>query len=173
MKTNTTGAALYVGTYSKYNSGSLKGAWLNLEDYSGREDFLAACVALHDDEIDPEIMFQDSSDLPGCWYSESSAPPEIVWEWMALDDYERDAFALYANHVGGDTSIDTFRDAYAGTADSEADFAETTATDLGDIPENLPSYIVIDWQATWDCNLRHDYFSDTDSAGNLHFFRHI
>ena len=28
---------LYVGTYAKYNSGSLAGDWLNLDDYSNKD----------------------------------------------------------------------------------------------------------------------------------------
>ena len=32
-------ARVYVGTYGKYNNGSLFGAWLDLSDYSDKEDF--------------------------------------------------------------------------------------------------------------------------------------
>ena len=34
---------IYVGTYNAYNEGSLKGAWLDLEDYDDQDDFLRAC----------------------------------------------------------------------------------------------------------------------------------
>ena len=36
-------ARVYVGTYGKYNNGSLFGAWLDLSDYSDKEDFYEAC----------------------------------------------------------------------------------------------------------------------------------
>ena len=68
---------LYVGTYAKYNSGSIEGEWLDLEDYSDRASFLDACRVLQSDEADPEIMFQDFDNIPRCWYSESSAPAAI------------------------------------------------------------------------------------------------
>ena len=29
---------VYVGTYAKYNSGSIEGAWLDCEDYSSKMD---------------------------------------------------------------------------------------------------------------------------------------
>lgn len=164
---------LYVGTYAKYNSGSIAGQWLDLEDYSSTDEFMEAAASVHSDESDPELMFQDFEGFPRCWYSESGAPPEIIWEWLELDENERLAFAVYADHLGGDVSIDDFRDAYAGQWDSGADFAEQTAIDCGEIPENLPSWIVIDWEATWNCNLRYDYFTGTDSEGNEHFFRNI
>jgi antirestriction protein len=170
MKT-TNDAAVYVGTYSKYNNGDLTGEWLNLEDYADREDFLTACRELHKDEADPELMFQDFQGFPRCWYSESSAPGEIVWEWLELSESERAAFGVYAEHMGGEVTIDDFRDAYSGTSDSEADFAEQIAEEGGEIPKDLPSWIVIDWQASWNCGLRFDYWCERDDDGNLHFFR--
>lgn len=70
---------LYVGTYAKYNAGSIGGAWIDLDKYKGADDFIAACRRLHKDEADPELMFQDVETDPGCdWqeglYSESAVP---------------------------------------------------------------------------------------------------
>ena len=47
-------ARIYVGTYAQYNNGSLFGEWLDLSDYSDKDDFLEACAELHKDEQDPE-----------------------------------------------------------------------------------------------------------------------
>ena len=173
MSTQTTSPALYVGTYAKYNAGSLGGAWLKLDDYSDRSEFLAACAELHADESDRELMFQDCEGFPACWYSECSAPPDMLWEWLALDADERLAFEAYASTKGRDdtVTIDDFRDTYAGTADSPAAFAERTAEECDQLPNDLPSWIMIDWAASWSCNLRHDYDTGTDSEGTLHFFR--
>lgn len=165
---------IYVGTYAKYNAGSLKGAWLNLSDYTNRDAFLEACAELHADEADPEFMFQDFEGFPRAWYCESSAPPDALWEeWLDLSESEQAAFSLFVDHHGADSTLDDFRDAYQGTWDSEADFSEHTATECGEIPKDLPAWIVIDWQASWDCNLRHDYWSERDGDGNLHIFRRI
>jgi antirestriction protein len=168
--TNTLSASprLYVGTYAKYNSGSIKGAWLSLEDYADRAAFLEACAELHADEVDPEIMFQDFEGFPS-WYSESSAPADILWEWLELDENEREAFGGYADNFGGDASIEDFRDAYRGQWESGAAFAENTAEECGEVPQNLPAWIVIDWEASWNCNLRHDYFTADGSEG-IHIF---
>lgn len=78
---------LYVGTYAKYNSGSLFGSWLDLDKYANAEEFEAACRRLHSDERDPEFMFQDVEIDPGCdWqeglYSESSISREY-WSLKA------------------------------------------------------------------------------------------
>ncbi len=174
IATNTyTNARLYVGTYAKYNAGSLAGAWLDLGEFPDRDSFLDACAELHKDENDPELMFQAFDGFPRAWYCESSAPADILWEWLELGDDEREAFGLYADHMGGDVTVDDFRDAYQGTADSPADFAERTAEGCGDIPKDLPAWIVIDWEASWNCNLRHDYFTERGESGQLHFFRSI
>lgn len=57
-------ARVYVGTYGKYNGGSIKGAWLNLDDYNTYGDFLKKCGEVHKDERDPEFMIQDTEDFP-------------------------------------------------------------------------------------------------------------
>ena len=36
-------AKIYVGTYRKYNEGSLFGKWLTLSDYSDKDEFYEAC----------------------------------------------------------------------------------------------------------------------------------
>lgn len=73
------GARVYVGTYGKYSRGSIEGAWLTLKDYANKGEFLAACRALHKDERDPELMFQDWENVPSWMISESGIDAE-VWE---------------------------------------------------------------------------------------------
>lgn len=171
MKTSTTEARIYVGTYAKYNSGSIAGQWLDLSDYSDRESFLEACREIHSDEEDPELMFQDFEGFPRCWYSESSAPDDILWEWLELDENEQEAFGLYADNIGGDCSIDDFRNAYQGTEDSEADFCENMAEECGAVSADNAKWIVIDWEATWNCSISYEFFCERGESGELHFFR--
>lgn len=66
---------VYVGTYWKYNNGSLKGGWVSLSECKDYKEFLSKCRALHRGERDPEYMIQDSEDFPdglncGEWLSE-------------------------------------------------------------------------------------------------------
>ena len=69
--------SLYVGTYAKYNDGSIFGKWLNLSDYSDSSEFFEACKELHKDEEDPEYMFQDHENVPSHLYSECMGEKEI------------------------------------------------------------------------------------------------
>jgi len=90
---------VYVGTYAKYNDGSLKGKWLNLNDYADHEEFMEACRDLHKDENDPEIMFQDYEGFPDGYYNESSVSAKL-WDWLELDDEEKLVVEAYQNEVG-------------------------------------------------------------------------
>ena len=53
---NLSEARIYVGTYAKYNNGSIYGKWLDLSDYSDKEEFYEACHELHGDEPDAEFI---------------------------------------------------------------------------------------------------------------------
>lgn len=55
---------VYVGTYRKYNNGSLAGGWIDLADCEDYKQFLAKCKALHKNEHDPEFMIQDFEGFP-------------------------------------------------------------------------------------------------------------
>ena len=83
-------AQLYVGTYRKYNEGSIFGKWMTLSEYDNKEEFLAACHELHKDEDDPEFMFQDYDELPECFYCESYISPKF-WDLLeATNDMSED-----------------------------------------------------------------------------------
>lgn len=157
-------ARIYVGTYAKYNAGSIKGAWLNLEDYADRDDFLEACAKLHADEDDPELMFQDFEGFPRGFYNESSAPPDELWDWLELDDDDRELLAVYQEHVDESGDIDRAREAFAGKADSEADWAAEWLEETGGlegVPEHLRNYI--DFES---------YARDARIGGDVIFARH-
>jgi len=154
---------IYVGTYAKYNNGSIKGQWLDLEDYSDKDAFLEACRELHKDESDPEFMFQDYEGFPRSFYSESNVP-ETLWDWIALDDDDRELLAVYQDNVNSDADIDEAREAFAGKFDSEADWAAQFLEDtdgLRGVPEHLRNYI--DFEA---------YGRDARIGGDMTFVRH-
>lgn len=164
---------LYVGTYAKYNSGSIQGEWVDLTDFSDAESFLEYCKELHSDEEDPEFMFQDYENFPESYYSESMSESELdtLFEFINLDDDDKKMLEMYIDATGyADATLSDAQDKFMGTADSGADFAERMAEDYGEIPKDMPSWICIDWEASWNCNLRHDYNYTTDEDGTMYFF---
>lgn len=134
---------VYVGTYAKYNAGDLTGAWLDLDDYSDKDEFLAACAELHKDEDDPELMFQDHEGIPSAFYGESYIA-DGLWDWIALDEHDRELLAVYTSEIDTDGTIETACDAFLGKYDSAEDWAaewlKETGT-LSEVPESLRNYI--------------------------------
>lgn len=55
---------VYVGTYAKYNAGSIAGMWIDLSKCDTYADFLSACKKAHKNERDPEFMIQDCEGFP-------------------------------------------------------------------------------------------------------------
>ena len=72
-----------------------------------------------------------------------------------VSDYGRGLVDEYIEYYFLD-AIDHFEDAYSGEYESGAEFAEQMVADMGYINNNIPSWVEIDWQATWD-NLSDDY----------------
>lgn len=164
-------AQVYVGTYAKYNTGSIQGAWLNLEDYSDREAFYLACAELHKDEADPELMFQDHEDIPDGMIGESWISPD-VWEWLELSEHEQKVVQAYRQGVSADSTIEQALEAYAGTANSEEDYAQNYAEEIGALDENArwPNNC-IDWERA-----ARDLFMDLSGVytdGTLYVFNNF
>lgn len=128
-------AQIYVGTYAKYNNGSINGAWLKLEDYADAEEFHQACLELHKDEEDPELMFQDYEGFPRAFYGECSLSPAL-WDWLELSDDDRELLEAF-QEVRGDTSatLEDAQDACFGKYESVLAFAEEYIESTGMLSE--------------------------------------
>ena len=83
---------------------------------------------------------------------------------QAIDQYDEEVVESFLEIFDID-SIGSLSDAYMGQYDSGAEFAQSIAEDCGDVPRNMPSWIEIDWKASWD-NLNYDY---TEGSGG-HIF---
>jgi len=142
---------LYIGTYKKYNEGSLFGDWLDLENYSNKDEFLEACRELHKDEDDPELMFQDKEDIPDTLYSESYIDAKI-WEVLELEDYEQEAVLAYWSSEDGE--IQDILDRYITTCNSFEEYAAEIADECFELPESIQPYF--DYKA-FARDLEHDY----------------
>ena len=55
------------------------------------------------------------------------------------------------------STIEHFEDMFQGQYSSGAEFAEMIASDCGYVSRDMPSWIEIDWQKTWDNALSYDY----------------
>lgn len=157
--------SVYCGTFGKYNSGSLDGAWVDLSDFDTFEDFMQHIRELHADEEDPEFMFQDidnATDIP--FRGEPGLGDiERFMQFLQLEEYERDILEGYASIHGLSADIEEqlqeALDHYRGTYDSMADYAEEITRECNDIPEWLDCYI--DWE-----RMARDFNMDHTQAAN-------
>lgn len=118
--------AVYVGTYHKYNSGSLFGMWVDISSFYCYSDFLDFCKAVHSDEKDPELMFQDYQNFPDKWYYESGFS-ESFDKILQFADYDnKDVALIWIDEMGHD-DLDDIDFAYQGQYNSKIDFAEEIA----------------------------------------------
>ena len=130
--------ALYCGTYGKYNSGNLSGMWVDLSTFDDYEEFINFCKAIHADEEDPELMYQDYENMPGSLYHESMGEKEFnkIEEYCELcDDYSVEAVDDFLEWDSTE-DLDNMHDAYVGVYDSREDFAREIVSDCYDI-ENI------------------------------------
>jgi antirestriction protein len=156
--------SIYVGTYKKYNEGSLFGEWLNLSDYLDYEELLEAMKELHQDEHDPEFMFQD---YENCSFfeklgliNESFLSAEIYKISQQIDNscYDIEIFEAYVDCIGKldfQCIYNNVMNYYIGEYSDDETFAQYILKES--IPESLSNYIYVDWEAT-SRNLMYDYF---------------
>jgi len=152
---------IYVGTYEKYNNGSIAGAWVDIEDMTEQE-FAEAIEELHSDEEDPEYMFQDY-EVPEAFQnlvSEHGIDDEFwhIKDWYnEQSETQQEAFDAFVN-LGNDPDPVRFEDAYLGQYDSEAEFCEQLYDETGQL-ENIDQTLLncIDWDMVWSSTLTYEF----------------
>ena len=141
--------SVYCGTYGKYNDGNLYGQWIDLTTFDSYDDFADYCRALHADEEDPELMFQDYENFPREFYDECLSRKDFdrIREYIELYEDNKDKEAVDAwLSICSPSDMGSFSDAYQGKWDSEEDFAEYIFNEcycdsLRHMPDNIRNYI--------------------------------
>lgn len=140
-------AAIYVGTYKKYNEGNLEGKWMNLSDYSDKDEFIEACKKLHEDEEDPEFMFQAHENIPEAFISESWLSEKFFEVRDEMDATDEEAFITWLDYYSHDITqkdiddlVKQFKDELIGQYDSEENFAEECVAQMGDLSDFAERY---------------------------------
>ncbi len=136
---NNENPAVYCGT----NNGSINGLWIDLTTFADYDDFIDFCKAVHSDESDPELMFQDFEYFPREYYSESCMDRETFDKIQAYADlcerYSREAVTEY---IDCGFELEDFEDRYQGAYDSEEDYAREIVDQCYDLEKmgNLACY---------------------------------
>lgn len=145
MNTILNKVSVYVGTYKKYNEGSIFGEWFTLGDYESYEEFIQACRELHEDEEEPILMFQDvecPSELKR-FISESDIDECL----FLLEDVEEDEdyVIAYIEHTEDikQCFIDEARNEYIGEFENYEELGRYFVEEIYamEIPKGLEYYI--------------------------------
>ena len=120
-------------------------------------DIVRACGYEIDGKLNYTKFYVELLDAKGLL--NKTPEPEISEEYQGIYDelcekYGEDAVEAFLT-IWEESDLKHFGDAYQGHYQSEADFAEQTTTDCYAL--DIPVFVVIDWQATWDQGLRYDY----------------
>ena len=95
-----------------------------------------------------------------CDFIENHSEEEFVDHYETynrlVDDYGQLVVDEFIEEFDVST-IENFEDMYQGQYNSGGDFAEQIATDCGYVTRELPHWIEIDWEKTWDKSLSYDY----------------
>ena len=127
---------IYCGTYSKYSREKAScGLWIDLSTFSDYDDFITFCQAIHADEAEPELMYQDFEGFPREYYNESGFDEDdfnAIREYSELcEKYCPDAVDAFIDW--GCEELEHFEDCYVGEYDSEEDFAREIVNDCYDL----------------------------------------
>lgn len=155
---------MYAASLSDYNAGRLHGAWIDLEGKTADEiqeeinDMLAESREL----VAEEWAAHDWEDMPADHFGEYPNLEDVA-EFVAVveaNDYLEDAAEVVGVFVELGHSATDFEDYFHGVWDSERDYAQQYAKDIGAVPESYTwPTSCIDWeQATWEL------FMDLQSA---------
>ena len=163
--------SVYVGTYAKYNDGSLRGLWIDLSSFNDYDEFINFCKAIHADEEDPELMAQDFEGFPREWYTEGFMSEDDFDNILEYSDMcDKHGVDAVDDYMEFNDSLDNFEEAYCGEWDSEEDFARHIVEECYNLEKMMGSLAnYFDYEA-----FARDLFNwDYNMGTNGHVFRRI
>lgn len=122
-------------------------------------DIVRACGYEIDGKLHFTQYYTELLNVKGLLNNDTTEDNEVSEEHQELyqklcDSYTQDAVDAFLE-LYDENDLESFEDAYQGCYESEADFAEQFTTDVYGF--DAPAFLVIDWEATWNCNLRYDF----------------
>jgi antirestriction protein len=122
-------------------------------------DIVRACGYECDAKLKYTEFYTELLTVKGILNNDTLENDEISEEYQEVytklcGDYGKDAVDAFLELYSED-DLESFEEAYQGRYDDEESFAEEFTTDV--LGVDIPQHIVVDWEATWNCNLRYDF----------------
>jgi len=181
-------AKVWVGCLGCYNGGTLVGEWFDaagapveMAEFNQSVTMSQRVYQDHVIETHEELWVMDFEGFGG-WLKGECSPMEAqriagVIADIESDHVDPDAVAAWASNLGETVEEwadvrDDFNESYQGEWDSDEDFAQNLAEDLGAVdPDATWPNDCIDWErATRELFM--DYWSER-SEGGVHVFRNV
>ena len=134
-------------------------------------EIVRACGYERDGKLKYTEFYTELLTVKGLINNDTLEENEISEEYQEVytklcGDYGKDAVDAFLELYSED-DLESFEEAYQGRYDSEAAFAEEFTTDIYGF--DAPSFVVVDWDATWDHNLRYDFDFEDGFVFNKNF----
>ena len=173
-ETLTTHLKAYVGTYHKYNCGSIDGAWVDLTEFANEDEFWSYCKELHKDEPDPEFMIQDFEceaffDGMISEYGIDAKIWDVLPQYEALENWEQEGVSAYLDAfvvTDREEALNEWQDHFC-TCDLD-EYAQEVV-DSWDLPNNVEMYI--DFEKL-ERDLSFDLLLGTCNNNTYYFYSH-
>ena len=155
---------IYVASLAAYNSGTLHGAWIDLDDCTDVDDIQTAVAAMlaDDPHHGEEWAIHDHEGFEGITINEYESFDNVLMHSQMLAE-RGPAWAAFVGYVGAQSATaEGFEDAAMGEYSSGADFAQGMAEDCGDLdgmPEMYANHI--DWEQVWENEFPNHTFVET------------
>jgi antirestriction protein len=122
-------------------------------------DIVRACGYECDAKLKYTEFYTELLTVKGILNNDNLENDEISEEYHEVytklcGDYGKDAVDAFLELYSED-DLESFEEAYQGRYDDEQSFAEEFTIDV--LGVDIPQHIVVDWEATWNCNLRYDF----------------
>lgn len=122
-------------------------------------DIVRACGYERDGKLKYSEFYTELQTVKGLLNNDTLEVYEISEEYQEeyqklCDSYGKDAVNAFLE-LHDESLLEYFEEAYNGRYDSESDFAEQFTTDVYGF--DAPSFVVVDWDETWNTNLRYDF----------------
>ena len=122
-------------------------------------EIVRACGYEIDGKLQYTQFYTELLTVKGLLNNDTPEENEISEEYQEkyqelCETHGEDAVSAFLELYSED-DLESFEEAYYGRYDDEATFAEEFTCDV--LGFDIPQYIVVDWEATWNCNLRYDF----------------
>ena len=170
MSTDTN-PRIYVACLASYNAGKLHGAWIDLDgkDLADVREEIADMLRESPEPLAEEWAIHDTDNFHGIDVGEYPDLDSVI-EHAAMLAEHGEAWAAYVRMVGEHYATpEGFQDAYAGTYDSERDYAQEYVDSCGllqDAPDIVAQYF--DYDAFARDLFMSDMYRDAESGAVFH-----